>query len=147
MQIPYQLALNVLQEMRDDTTISEYQSQPKPKKDTVGLTFTDPFAWAIGIFEGEGCLTYDSKNDKWDMKVKMTDMDVLWSFYEAIGCVGNLNGLRKSPSTPDHYKPIGQWKTGNRKLIYELVIRFYPYMHERRRAKCDEFFAWYHSKK
>ena len=147
MQTPYQLALNVLQEMRDDTTISEYQSQPKPKKDTVGLTFTDPFAWAIGIFEGEGCLTYDSKNDKWDMKVKMTDMDVLWSFYEAIGCVGNLNGLRKSPSTPDHYKPIGQWKTGDRKLIYELVIRFYPYMHERRRAKCDEFFAWYHSKK
>ena len=130
-----------------DTTTSEYQSLPKPKKDTVGLTFTDPFAWAIGIFEGEGCLTYDSKNDKWDMKVKMTDMDVLWSFYEAIGCVGNLNGLRKSPSTPDHYKPIGQWKTGNRKLIYELVIRFYPYMHERRRAKCDEFFAWYHSKK
>ena len=146
MQTPYQLALNVLQEMRDDTTISEYQSLPKPKKDTVGLTFTDPFAWAIGIFEGEGCLTYDSKNDKWDMKVKMTDMDVLWSFYEAIGCVGNLNGLRKSPSTPDHYKPIGQWKTGDRKLIYELVIRFYPYMHVRRRAKCDEFFAWYHSK-
>ena len=147
MQTPYQFALNVLQEMQEDTTISEYQSQPKPKKDTVGLTCTDPFAWAIGIFEGEGCLTYDSKNDKWDMKVKMTDMDVLWSFYEAIGCVGNLNGLRKSPSTPDHYKPIGQWKTGNRKLIYELVIRFYPYMHERRRAKCDEFFAWYHSKK
>ena len=147
MQTPYQLALNVLQEMQDDITISEYQSQPKPKKDTVGLTFTDPFAWAIGIFEGEGCLTYDSKNDKWDMKVKMTDMDVLWSFYEAIGCVGNLNGLRKSPSTPDHYKPIGQWKTGARKTIHDLIIRFYPYMHERRRAKCDEFFAWYHSKK
>ena len=111
------------------------------------MTFTDPFAWAIGIFEGEGCLTYDSKNDKWDMKVKMTDMDVLWSFYEAVGCVGNLNGLRKSPSTPDHYKPIGQWKTGSRKTIHDLIIRFYPYMHERRRAKCDEFFAWYHSKK
>ena len=147
MQTPYQLALNVLQEMRDDTTILEYQSQPKPKKDTVGLTFTDPFAWAIGIFEGEGCLSYDSKNDVWDMKVQMTDMDVLWSFYEAIGCVGNINGLRKAPSKKENHKPIGQWKTGKRKLIYELVIRFYPYMHERRRAKCDEFFAWYHSKK
>ena len=147
MQTPYQIALNVLQELQENTTISEYQSQPKPNKDTVGLTFTDPFAWAIGVFEGEGCLTYDSKNDKWDMKVKMTDMDVLWSFYEAIGCVGNLNGLRKSPSTPDHHKPCGQWKTADRKLIHQLVIRFYPYMHERRRAKCDEFFAWYHSKK
>jgi hypothetical protein len=147
MQTPYQIALNVLQEMQEDTTISEYQSLPKPKKDTVGLTFTDPFAWAIGIFEGEGCLTYDSKNDRWDMKVEMTDMDVLWSFYEAIGCVGNLNGLSKSPSRPEHYKPVGKWKTSARETIRELLICFYPYMHERRRAKCDEFFAWYHSKK
>ena len=147
MQSPYQIALNVLQEMQEDTTISEYQSLPKPKKDTVGLTFTDPFAWAIGIFEGEGCLTYDSKNDRWDMKVQMTDMDVLWSFYEAIGCVGNLNGLSKSPSRAEHHKPTGLWKTGARKTIHDLIIRFYPYMHERRRAKCDEFFAWYHSKK
>ncbi len=147
MQTPYQLALNVLQGMQDDITISEYQSLPKPSKDTVGLTFTDPFAWAIGIFEGEGCLTYIKTEDKWEMKVKMTDMDVLWSFYEAIGCVGNLHALRKSPSQKEHHKPYGVWQTGKRALIHDLIIRFYPYMHERRRAKCDEFFAWYHSKK
>lgn len=147
MQTPYQLALNVLQEMQDDTTTSECQSQPKPKKDTVGLTFTDPFAWAIGIFEGEGCLSYCTTEDKWEMVVEMTDMDVLWSFYEAVGFVGNLNGLRKSPSRPENWKPSGKWKTAARKTIHDLIIRFYPYMHERRRAKCDEFFAWYHSKK
>ena len=147
MQTPYQIALNVLQEMQEDTTISEYQSLPKPKKDTVGLTFTDPFAWAIGIFEGEGCLSYCTTEDKWEMVVEMTDMDVLWSFYEAVGFVGNLNGLRKSPSRPENWKPSGRWKTAARKTIHDLIIRFYPYMHERRRAKCDEFFAWYHSKK
>ena len=81
------------------------------------------------------------------MKVQMTDMDVLWSFYEAIGCVGNLIGLRKRPSDPEHWKPCGSWRTGKRQLIHDLIIRFYPYMHERRRAKCDEFFSWYHSKK
>ena len=147
MQTPYQLALNVLQGMQDDITISEYQSLPKPKKDTVGLTFTDPFAWAIGIFEGEGCLTYTKSADRWEMKVKMTDMDVLWSFYEAVGCVGRLTGLRKDPSQKEHHKPYGVWRTYKREVIHDLVIRFYPYMHERRRAKCDEFFAWYHSKK
>ena len=120
--------------------------QQKQSKDTVGLTFTDPFAWALGIFEGEGCLTYTTTEDKWEMKVEMTDMDVLWSFYEAIGCVGNLSSLRKSPSRKENHKPTATWKTARRKLIYELVIRFYPYMHERRRAKCDEFFAWYHKK-
>ena len=81
------------------------------------------------------------------MIVEMTDMDVLWSFYEAIGCVGNLSGLSKSPSREEHHKPTGTWSTSKRQLIYELAICFYPYMHERRRAKCDEFFAWYHSKK
>ena len=121
--------------------------QPKPKKDTVGLTFTDPYAWAIGIFEGEGCLTYNKSGDKWVMKVKMTDMDVLWSFYEAIGCIGKLTGLRKYPSDAEHHKPYGLWAVYKRKDIHDLIIRFYPYMHERRRAKCDEFFAWYHSKK
>ena len=126
MQTPYQLALNVLQEMRDDTTISEYQSQPKPKKDTVGLTFTDPFAWAIGIFEGEGCLTYCKTEDKWEMKVEMTDMDVLWSFYEAIGCVGNLNGLRKRPSRKENWKPLVLGKQVSVKLIHELVHSFLP---------------------
>ena len=119
---------------------------PKPSAETVGLTFTDPFAWAIGIFEGEGCLTYNTGNDQWTMKVKMTDMDVLWSYYEAIGCVGNLRALTKDPCMAEHHKPYGMWHTSKRDLIRELVIRFYPYMHERRRAKCDEFFAWYHSK-
>jgi hypothetical protein len=81
------------------------------------------------------------------MSVEMTDMDVLWSYYEAIGFVGNLNGLRKSPSRKENHKPSGKWKTGARKTIHDLIIRFYPYMHDRRRAKCDEFFSWYHSKK
>ena len=147
MQTPYQIALNVLQEMQEDTTISEYQSLPKPKKDTVGLTFTDPFAWAIGIFEGEGCLSYSQSGDNWEMSVEMTDMDVLWSYYEAIGCVGNLTGLKKRPSRAENHKPSGRWRTQKRDLIRDLIIRFYPYMHERRRAKCDEFFSWYHSKK
>ena len=115
--------------------------------ETVGLTFTDPFAWAIGIFEGEGCLTYNKSINNWQMKVKMTDMDVLWSFYEAIGCVGTMQALRKDPSQKEHHKPYGVWQTSKRELIKELVIRFYPYMHERRRAKCDEFFSWYHLKK
>lgn len=119
--------------------------------ETVGLTFIDPFAWAVGIFEGEGCLTFKktkSKKGSWTMIVEMTDMDVLWSFYESIGCVGNMSGLRKkSPSRKENWKPTGTWSTSKRQLIYELIIRMYPYLHDRRRAKCDEFFAWYHSTK
>ncbi len=80
------------------------------------------------------------------MEVEMTDMDVLWSFYEAIGCVGNLSGLQKRPSQPEHYKASGRWRTAKRQLIHDLVLKFYPYMHERRRAKCDEFLTWYYKK-
>ena len=147
MQSIFQNVFSNPQDEPENTTISEYQSQPKPKKDTVGLTFTDPFAWALGIFEGEGCLSYCQSGDYWEMSVEMTDMDVLWSYYEAIGCVGNLTGLKKRPSSAENHKASGRWRTCKKSLIHDLVIRFYPYMHERRRAKCDEFFAWYHSKK
>ena len=85
-------------------------------------------------------------NNSWMMEVKMTDMDVLWSFYEAIGFVGNLTGLRKTPSMPEHHKPYGRWRACKRVVINEMIIRLYPYLHERRREKCNEFFAWYHSK-
>lgn len=102
--------------------------------------------WVAGLFEGEGCLTYIKKEDKWQMKVKMTDEDVIWDFYLAMNCKGNMYGLRKSPSTPDTSKPFAVWQTGKRDLIFELVVQMFPYMGNRRRVKMQEFMNWYMEK-
>lgn len=80
------------------------------------------------------------------MIVEMTDQDAVWSFYEALGCVGNMSGERRLPSYKPHYKSTYRWKTGNRDLIFEIVMTFYPHLHERRQNKCKEFIAWYLSK-
>jgi len=100
--------------------------------------------WAAGLFEGEGCLSYLSTTNIWEISVEMTDKDSVWSFYEALGCVGNMTGRRRA-SRP-HYKPTYRWRTCKRDLIFDIVMTFYPHLHERRQDKCKEFIAWYLSK-
>ena len=97
------------------------------------------------MFEGEGCLTYcnTAKREGWDLKIQMTDTDVMWDLYESLGCRGNLSALRKAPSRPDHCKPYMTWKTSKRDLIKEIVLEMYPYLGERRRAKIHDFLTWY----
>ena len=46
--------------MPENTTISEYQSQPKPKKDTVGLTFTDPLLGPLASLKAKAVLPITS---------------------------------------------------------------------------------------
>lgn len=76
------------------------------------------------------------------MSVEMTDKDSVWSFYEALGCVGNMSGERRRPSKPNN-KPTWRWKTAKRDLIFDVVMNFYPHLHERRQSTCQKFLAWY----
>lgn len=99
--------------------------------------------WVAGLFEGEGCLTHIKTEDKWQMKVKMTDEDVIWDFYLAMNCKGQMYGLRKAPSDPASSKPYAVWQTGKRDLIFELCTQLFPYMGNRRRAKIQQFLNWY----
>ena len=73
----------------------------------------------------------------------MTDLDTLEDFYAAVGYVGNLSGLNKPPSRPDHCKPSAIWQTGARHVVFDLVMLFYSYLGSRRQAKVKEFLAWY----
>jgi hypothetical protein len=102
--------------------------------------------WIAGLFEGEGCLTYNTTNDSWCLKVKMTDTDVMWGLYLALGCRGNLAGLVKHPSDAEQNKPHQTWSTSKRDLIFELVTELYPHMYSRRREKMVEFMNWYQEK-
>ena len=101
--------------------------------------------WAAGLFEGEGWLSHCA-NDSWKMAIDMTDPDVMWDWYIAIGCIGHLGGLYKRPSSAEHHKPSMEWRTGKRDTIYELVKMLYPYMGMRRKEKMTEFLTWYQEK-
>ena len=73
----------------------------------------------------------------------MTDLDTLEDFHAAVGYVGNLSGLSRSPSRPAHFKPSAVWVTGAKQVIFDLVMYFYNYLGRRRQDKVKEFLAWY----
>ena len=77
------------------------------------------------------------------MCIKMTDLDTLQDFHEAVGFVGNLSGLQKHPSSLEHHKPTAEWKTYAMDVIFEVAVRFYPYLGRRRQQKVKDFMAWY----
>ena len=101
--------------------------------------------WAAGLFEGEGWLSHKADGN-WKMAIEMTCSDVMWDWYMAIGCRGNLGGLYKRPSAKPHHKPTMEWRTSDRKLIFELVSELFPYMGNKRRERMVEFLNWYQEK-
>lgn len=102
--------------------------------------------WAAGIFEGEGCIHFEEKHDRWHIEVQMTDGDVMWDLYFALGCRGNLRKMVKRPSAPKHYKPTQTWRTAKRDVIFDVLKDMYPYLGNRRREKAMQFFNWYQNK-
>lgn len=102
--------------------------------------------WAAGLFEGEGCLTYHSTQDRWCMKIMMTDNDVLSDFYDSVNNIGRYYADRKRPSGAKHHKPVSSWELNKKDYIFELVMLFYPYMYTRRRERMRDFLSWYFSK-
>ena len=72
----------------------------------------------------------------------MTDVDVVMHFASMYGLKVNSWQCNQ----PDKYKQPFETQTGKRDLIFKIVSDFYPYLGERRRAKCDEFLAWYQEK-
>jgi hypothetical protein len=143
MQQTYQHPWYKQQELLENTTTSELESKPKAKSVKTGPKFTKSIEWAAGLFEGEGSLSYDKSSNCWKLKIEMTDLDTLEDFHAAVGYVGNLSGLIKPPSRPDHWKPYAIWATGARQVVFDLVMLFYNYLGSRRQDKVKEFLAWY----
>jgi hypothetical protein len=104
----------------------------------------EDIAWAAGLFEGEGCWNAWSPPSRRangrrrpmpQMKLGMTDADVVGRFAEIVDC-GNLR--RPRSCGPAHWKPIIEWSLYRRADIFRLIGLFWPYLGERRKAKAQE---------
>ena len=89
-------------------------------------------AWAAGLFEGEGCITFrDKKHNQPYLKINMTDFDVIRKFYEMVG-IGRLDKIdKKNPK----WKEQLQWRTGGRENVRNLLVLFLPHFGNRRAHK------------
>lgn len=105
------------------------------------------WAWAAGLFEGEGSFLFvrQSKPNKsgvrrayLGMKLTMTDEDVVRKFHSIVQ-IGRVNGPYKNPGAKDHWKPHWRWDVnGRRALEIALNPLFTAHLGERRLARLNE---------
>ena len=99
-------------------------------------------AWAVGLFEGEGCITHNGKKHGAGFDVVLvlctTDLDVIERFREAVG-VGTLH-LRYTKAKTYH-KTIYEWRLACRRRVIPVLVRMWPWLCQRRRARARELLA------
>lgn len=89
-------------------------------------------AWVIGLFEGEGSITFDlrDRGNRVNIGIMMTDRDVVRRAYEIMG-VGYFYG----PYKHKDFKPTWRWSVTSGKDVEVILNRWLPYLGERRKQK------------
>ena len=110
----------------------------------------DSIDWACGIFEGEGCVVFHRQahrggrrdgtpRSSWpQMKVKMSDRDVIERFHRTVG-VGCVTGPHRSKI--EGRKSLWEWVAGGEEA-QSVGQLFLPMLGERRSEKVRELLAW-----
>jgi hypothetical protein len=93
-------------------------------------------AWAAGLFEGEGSITWP--RGEWDVRlqVKTTDQDVADRLLTILG--GRVNGpYQYNVEGRPARKPFWVWMV-NGPMVYDVARLLEPWMCKRRRARMEE---------
>jgi hypothetical protein len=102
----------------------------------------DEFAWAVGLFEGEGCIYVGTSRSKYSaskvvhLKLGSTDKDVVDRFHKAVA-VGRLYEIRKF-ALDSSRKDLHTWECRVRTDSIALLEKMLPYLGNRRREKALE---------
>ena len=100
---------------------------------------SEAWAWAAGIFSGEGCATHTfTRGKKYPrLAVCMTDRDEVEKFARVIG-YGNVN-YEYTPSQKSRGQaPTWRWSCAKRSEVERICNRLYPFLGERRQARMRE---------
>ena len=100
-------------------------------------------AWASGLFEGEGWIgwkkgEYRSRTDKsgphLEMRLGMTDEDVVQRFTEVVGVGSTYGPYRKFAPDGREIKPSWSFIASG-KEAYAIAIAMWPWLHARRKEQ------------
>ena len=90
-------------------------------------------AWAIGLFEGEGCISIPKTCNSAIMTVKTTDLDVAQRLQDIWG--GRLYKVKRSQS---NIKQPYVWKLQNKPVVRRILSNIIPHLSERRACKASD---------
>ena len=112
------------------------QSQQRQSLAAIGQRYTD-IVWAAGLFEGEGCITYQSKypNTR-TINISSTDFDIIERFINVVG-YGSLLGpyISEKSGNKKHY---WSWAVSKRTEVLRILKMFLPHFGQRRSEKAIE---------
>lgn len=94
-------------------------------------------AWAIGLFEGEGCIVINRRyTGRYDVRLDMTmtDRDVMERFVRIFGS----GHIIVKPPKQERYKVAYHWTCGRMDVVEGALIAWLPLLGERRAAKANE---------
>jgi|SRR5688572_15077254 len=97
---------------------------------------SEEIAWAAGLFEGEGCFSYDKTYGSCRMIVGSTDLDVLDKFKNIMG-IGSITKDKEKPNR----KPAWRWQTTNREEFDYGSDLLRPWLGVRRTARLNEIIS------
>ena len=124
--------LNTQQLELESITTLESQLQQRQSLAAIGQRYTD-IVWAAGLFEGEGCISFDSRQPKLrKVYLAMTDKDVMERFINIVG-FGNLLGPYKGTN-----KPQWAWKVAKSSEVLRILKMFLPHFGKRRSERAIE---------
>lgn len=97
------------------------------------------FGWAVGLFEGEGCILiqYPNKRLHITLQVTGTDRDVVDRFHSIVG-VGAVYTYNQQGHG---FKNVNVWKTARRAEVSRILTTMMPLLGARRQAKAEEALA------
>jgi hypothetical protein len=96
------------------------------------------YAWAAGLFEGEGSVMISPK-DIPCLSLAMSDEDVVRRFADIVGR-GRING----PYQYGKGKPMWYWKVTGLEATFEVGQKIWHLLGERRRTRYAECLASYY---
>lgn len=91
--------------------------------------------WAVGLFEGEGCISVSVANGTRvyvRMQLGMTDRDVIERFQRAVGGVGHIK-----ESSGGRNKPMYCWTLSRQEQVRGLYAVMRPHLSSRRQSQGD----------
>lgn len=98
------------------------------------------WAWAAGLFEGEGCIsvnkTWGGRYSSPRLYLQTTDQDVLASFHQVVG-VGFVNGPYPKKGGKNYYV----WSCAKKADVRQLLKQLLPYLGKRRAERAREMLA------
>jgi len=105
------------------------------------------WAWATGIFEGEGHISYGQYTKRHQahpayrraLVMGMTDEDTVRRFHKVVGC-GTV-AHKAPPADKPEWKDFWRWQCASRADIAHVLSHMLPMLGERRSAKALELLA------